>query len=72
MAERVAAAVEWLVERGHVDLEIATAACGAFQSAEIPEVEWLGELLGMEREGQLAAFIATVAQQETSRRDQDS
>ena len=41
------------------------------ESAEIPEVEWLGELRGMEREGQLAAFIASVAEQE-SKRDRDS
>ena len=50
--------VRWLSERGHAD--VAPDTCSALREAGIPEAEWLLELKGMESDGVLNDFIATV------------
>ena len=61
IADAESAVSEWLGQvSGGEFAELAAATCAALRGAGIPEDEWLSELRGVEREGQLQSFMATV------------
>jgi hypothetical protein len=61
IADAESAVSEWLGQvSGGEFVELAAATCAALRGAGIPEDEWLSELRGVEREGQLQSFMATV------------
>ena len=48
----------WLTLRGHG--AAAAGACRALRNVRVPEREWIGELIGMEGDGSLGAFLGGI------------
>ena len=48
----------WLTLRGHG--AAAAGACRALRNVRVPEREWIGELIGMEHDGSLGAFLGGI------------